>query len=393
MQTTLRLRDVTQSPITEAYRWVADRDPGAPPLLDLSQAVPGWPPPPELRDHLASVVQEPATSRYTEQFGLPPLRDTLAADMGKRYGSVITAGQTAICAGCNQAFSVVISALASPGDQVILPLPYYFNHEMWLRILGIEPVYLPSDDQMQPDLQAAEALITSKTKAIVLITPNNPTGAVYEAEHLDGFYELAQRQGIALLLDETYRDFRQNAKPPHSLFARENWPETLVHLYSFSKSFALAGYRVGAFVASPALIDEANKVMDCVAICAPAIAQRAALYGLEHLSAWREHNRKRVAERLRAFTSGFSELAESSKRPWEIVSAGAYFAYVKHPFEAPSRRVAEYLAREHGVLTLSGDMFGPGQERYLRLSIANLDRGTFPELYRRLERAQQQGLR
>src|SRR5262249_27527123 len=148
--------------------------------------------------------------------------------------------------------------------------------------------------------------ITSKTRAIALVSPSNPTGAVYSPAALKTFYDLAKSRGIALILDETYRDFLPGDAPPHDLFQDPAWPDTLVHLYSFSKVFCLTGYRVGAAVCSPALGAEIAKAMDCLIICAPRIAQEAALFGLRHLDAWRASNTTLMHERLQALKSAFS---------------------------------------------------------------------------------------
>ena len=179
----------------------------------------------------------------------------------------------AITAGCNQAFCLAMAALARPGDQVVLPLPYYFNHRMWLDATGIEalhPAFRP-DAGGVPDVEEVARLITDRTRAIVLVTPNNPTGAIYPAETLRAFYDLAKRRGIALVLDETYIDFLPTDDRPHDLFEDPDWASTVVHLYSFSKVFAITGHRVGALTAGPALMAQIEKAMDCVAICAPRI--------------------------------------------------------------------------------------------------------------------------
>ena len=119
----------------------------------------------------------------------------------------------------------------------------------------------------------------------MLISPNNPTGAVYPRETIHAFYELAQQRGIALILDETYKDFLPEGERPHELFGDPDWRGTLVHLYSFSKVFALTGYRVGGVTAGAGLMAEIEKAMDCVSICPPRLGQEAALYGLQQPAA------------------------------------------------------------------------------------------------------------
>ena len=378
------LRAVAEPPIAEAHGWIHGRSFAADkPLIDVAQAVPGYPPPAALTSHLAAIAPEPITARYTEIEGIPTLREALAVHMSAFYGARIGAAQVAITAGCNQAFCLALMALAVSGDEIILPLPYYFNHRMWLDMLGIKSVHLPfrPDRGGVPDPDEAAALIGPKTRAIVLVSPNNPTGAVYPKATLAAFRDLARARGIALVIDETYKDFLASDGPPHDLFAAADWADTLIQLYSFSKVYCLTGYRVGAVLASPEFIAEMAKAMDCVAICAPHIGQEAALYGVEHLAHWRTEKRRLMSERVAALRRAFAE----HDTGYRIVSAGAYFAYLQHPFAGTdSRVVAKHLAEDENMLCLPGSMFGPGQEDYLRFAFANVETSVMPEIARRL---------
>jgi aspartate/methionine/tyrosine aminotransferase len=378
------LRDVAEPPIAEAQGWIRGRVfPPDKKLIDVAQAVPGYPPPQALTDHLAGVIGRPEMARYTEIEGVPALRQALAAHMSGFYGARVAAEEVAITAGCNQGFCLAMMALAGTGDEVILPLPYYFNHRMWLDMLGVATIGLPfrADRGGVPDPREAEDRITARTRAIVLISPNNPTGAVYPPEVLAEFLALARARGIALVIDETYKDFLTDPGAPHGLFADRAWRDTLVQLYSFSKVYCLTGYRVGSIIAAPSLIAEAAKAMDCVAICAARIGQEAALYGLEHLAGWREDNRVLMRDRVTALRAAFRD----NSIGYELVSAGAYFAYLRHPFRGePARDVARRLAEEENMLCLPGSMFGDGQEDYLRFAFANVAAETMPEIASRL---------
>lgn len=376
-----------EPPIAEARAWVAGREfPADRPLLELAQAVPSYPPADALLDHLAEIVRRPETSQYTEILGLPALRAALAAHTSEAYAADIGAAQVGITAGCNQAFCVAVDALAAAGDEVILPAPYYFNHQMWLEMRGVRALYLPCEETLGaiPDPAAAGRLVGPRTRAIVLVTPNNPTGAIYSPATIAAFFDLAQSRGIALIVDETYRDFRPETGPAHDLFTRSGWQDTLVQLYSFSKAYSLTGYRVGALVGGAAILEAAEKILDCVAICAPAIAQQGALFGLANLSGWREDKRQLMNGRVAALRNAF----EGTNSGFELVSAGAFFAWVRHPHVGrDSMQVARGLAKDHNLLCLPGSMFGPGQERYLRLAFANLGADSMVEVVSRLAAA------
>jgi aspartate/methionine/tyrosine aminotransferase len=387
-RTNPRVDAVKSPPIPEAWRWVEGLQfPADRPLLDVCQAVPSSPPPQALRDHVARRAEDPATAKYTEIFGLPALREKLAADIVGIYGGDVAAGDAMIMAGCNQAFFNTMVALAGDGDHILLPAPWYFNHEMTADMLGVGAVALPfqADRNGVPNPEDARRLVNDKTRAIVLVTPNNPTGAVYPPDVLDAFFEVARDAGCALVIDETYRDFLPSGYQPHDLFARKDWRDTLVHLYSFSKVYCLTGYRVGAAVAGGRFAQALEKVTDCVQICAPHLGQEAAIFGLDNLKDWREQNSAVMAGRAEALRRAFAR----NDLTYDLVSAGAYFAYIRHPFEDRSDvEVAKMLAREHGLLSLPGSWFGPGQERYLRFAFANLDESVMPAIVERLVESQ-----
>jgi aspartate/methionine/tyrosine aminotransferase len=372
-------------PIPEIQGWAVESPHrGGLPVIDVVQAVPGYPPHPDLAAYLAEKVREFRLSLYTPIQGLPGLRNAFAGELNAAYQASVGADQLCITAGCNQAYYIAMIALARAGDNVILPAPYYFNHRMTLDMLGIEARLLPAREEngFIPDPEEAEPLVNDRTRALVLVTPSNPTGAVCNPEHLRRFFDLAQRRRIALVLDETYRDFLPASMPrAHDLFLEPGWEGTLIHLYSFSKVYSLAGYRVGAVVAESRFIAQIMKIMDCLAICAPHISQLAAQYGIEHLGEWRAEKRALMAGRVGAFRNA----VESRAPAWSIGSIGAYFAYLRHPWSGRAAgAVARGLAREQNLLCLPGTVFGPGQEAYLRFAFANVAADRMDEIARRL---------
>ena len=372
-------------PVMEARRWLdgvvfpPDR-----PLINVSQAAPMDPPPEGLRRALAeAALNDPAAHLYGPVLGLPALRAEVAAQWSAAYGGEIAAGEVAITQGCNQAFCAVMATLARAGDDVILPTPWYFNHKMWLDMQGVGAIPLPTGPGLIPDVAAAERLITARTRAIVLVTPNNPGGVEYPAEVLRGFFDLAQAKGLALIVDETYRDFDARSGAPHDLFAGPDWRGTLVHLYSFSKAYRLTGHRVGAIVADAARLAEVEKFLDTVAICPSQLGQIGALWGMRNLSQWVAGERAETLARRAALVAGFRRL-----EGWQLLGCGAFFAYVRHPFAIASPDLAKRLVREAGVLLLPGTMFRPAEDaegaRELRIAFANIDADGIGRLIDRL---------
>ena len=376
MSSTTRTKATFLPPVMEARRWLDGVDfPADRPLINVSQAAPVAPPPPPLIAAMKEAMDRPETHLYGPVLGLPGLRARIAADWSAAYGGEVRAEQVAITAGCNQAFCATIAALTGEGDEVILPTPWYFNHKMWLDMQGVRAVPLPCEADMLPDPDRAATLITERTRAIVLVTPNNPAGTEYPPELIAAFRDQARVRGIKLILDETYRDFHSSDAAPHDLFTDPDWDDVLIHLYSFSKAYRLTGHRTGAIVASVKLLEEMEKFQDCVAICAPQLGQIAALWGMENLGQWLAGERAEILARRAAMLAGAEQLATAG---WTLHSAGAYFAYLSHPFAESSAALAPRLVRDAGLLMLPGTMFtppgdGPGM-RQMRVAVANLDR-------------------
>jgi aspartate/methionine/tyrosine aminotransferase len=372
-------------PVMEARRWLADASfTVARPLLNVSQAAPVDPPPLALRQALAeAAVNDPAAHLYGPVLGNPELRAEIALQWSAAYGGAIRPDQVAITQGCNQAFTAAMSTLAGAGDEVILPTPWYFNHKMWLDMQGITTVPLPAGPGLIPQADQAARLITPRTRAIVLVSPNNPGGAEYPAETLRAFLELARAQGLALIIDETYRDFDSRPGRPHALFEDPDWADTLIHLYSFSKAYRLTGHRVGALVAATDRLAEVEKFLDTVAICPGQLGQIAALWGMRNLSQWVAGERAEILARRAAMTGGFAALPG-----WRLLGCGAYFAYVEHPFAEASDKLARRLVHDAAILMLPGTMFQPASHpegaRQLRIAFANIDAQGIAELFRRL---------
>lgn len=374
-------------PVMEARRWLdgvifpPDR-----PLINVSQAAPVEPPHPDMRHAMAdTVLTNDSAHLYGPVLGLPALREALATRTTRIYGGHVTGDQVAITSGCNQAFAAAIATLCSEGDEVIVPVPWYFNHKMWLDMAGAVSVPLRCEGDMMPDPWDAAKLITPRTRAIVLVTPNNPTGVEYPDDLITAFYDICKSRGLALIVDETYRDFHASSDIPHSLFKKAKWDETLVHLYSFSKAYRLTGHRVGAMITSAARLAEAEKFLDTVAICPNQVGQHAALWGMQNLDQWLSGERDEILARRAAITHNMPRLAEKG---WALRGLGGYFAYLMHPFTMSSADLAPLMVAQAGILCLPGTMFYPSQNpagaRELRIAFANLDAAGIGILFDRL---------
>ena len=382
---TSRTANTLTPPVMEAYGWLAGQDFSNLPLINVSQAAPVNPPPAPMVAHMAAVIQDDDTHLYGPVLGLPALRAEVAGQWSTAYGGAIAPAQVGITSGCNQAFCASIAMLCGEGDEVLLPTPFYFNHKMWLDMAGVAAVALPCNGDMIPGPEDAVARITPRTRAIVLVTPNNPCGVEYPADVIIAFYEIAKSHGLALIIDETYRDFHSQSGAPHALFQQTNWDQTLVQLYSFSKAYRLTGHRVGAVVASVARMAEIEKFLDTVSICANQLGQKAALWGMLNLGDWLAGERLEILARRQAIIDNFTQL---KAKGWSLLGVGAYFAYLEHPFDMASNDVAQKLVEQVCVLALPGTMFVPETDesgkRQIRIAFANIDADGIVVLFDRL---------
>ncbi|MDQ7070793.1 MAG: aminotransferase [Rhodobacterales bacterium] len=374
-------------PVPEARRWLegvtfSDERP----LINVSQAAPVDPPHPDLRAAIAeAAVNNDAAHLYGPVLGLPELRHEIATQWSAAYNGDIVRGQVAITSGCNQAFSATIACLCGEDDEVILPTPWYFNHKMWLDMAGVRAVALPTGDDLLPDPEVARAFITARTRAIALVTPNNPGGVEYSDDLVRAFYDLAREHGLALIVDETYRDFDSRSGAPHDLFTLPAWDQTLIQLYSFSKAYRLTGHRVGAMIAAPSRLAEAEKFLDTVAICPNQLGQIAALWGMQNLAQWLTEQRAEILDHSQSIRDYFPLIETQG---WRLLGCGAYFAYMAHPFDESSEDLAKRMVREIAVLALPGTMFVPDDDpsgrASLRIAFANIDRAQIKTLFERL---------
>lgn len=372
-------------PVMEARRWLSDAHiPAEFPLINVSQAAPVDPPPEGLRRAIADAALTRADAHlYGPVLGNDDLRQQVAEEFGRAYGTTLRPQQVAITQGCNQAFCAALATLAGPGDEVILPSPWYFNHKTWLDMQGVVTRPLVCGPDMLPDPDRAKALIGPRTRAIVLVTPNNPSGAEYPAELLGRFHDLCARHGLTLVLDETYRDFDSRKGAPHDLLTRPDWDRTVIQLYSFSKAYRLTGHRVGALIGSVERLVQVEKFLDTVAICPSQLGQIGALWGMRHLGDWLASERAEILRRRAA-----TERAIAALPGWRLKSAGAYFAWVEHPWSGSSQDLAREMVGRIGVLALPGTMFTPPDDpdgrRHLRLAFANIDSDGVDRLAERL---------
>ena len=369
-------------PIPSVLAWSRAYDGSRGERINLSQAVPGYPTHPDMLKWLGEMAAQQQFTGYGDIEGERALREIYAAHASDVYRTRLSPANIHVTSGGNQAFMCLIMAVANAGEAVALPMPFYFNHDTTLSMLGIRSIPVACDASFLPDIDAVKKVAASGIRALVLVTPNNPTGAVYPPVLLSEIFDICRANNVWLILDETYRDFLpSDGGAPHKLLDVPGWEKNLALIYSFSKSYCIPGHRLGAITAGADMVDQVAKVMDNLQICAPRSPQAAIARAIPDLADWRKANNDEITRRAAAMKDVMTRLPA-----WEISAIGAYFAYVRHPFRgARSEAVAEKLAREYGVVCLPGAYFGERQENHLRFAFANADAETILKLEDRLK--------
>ena len=379
---------VDPPPVLEVKNWLSNPDlQPSKPLIDVSQAAPTEPPPKKMLEFMANkILCDNAVNTYGPVLGLDELRESLASKWSRQYQGKVSKENVAVTSGCNQAFCASISSFTSENDEVIIPTPWYFNHHMWLQMAGVKSIPLDTDANMNPIIEKAEALITDRTRAIVLVSPNNPSGAIYSNQLLQKFFDLCKSNQIRLIIDETYKDFHPNASQPHTLLENNIWDQVLTILYSFSKTYRMTGHRIGALLTSKENLIEIEKALDTFTVCPPQLGQYAANWGLNNLEAWAAERRTEILQRAKHFSEKFQPLSAAG---WSLRGCGAYFAFVEHPFEDESNILAPLILRDQGILLMPGTMFYPKHNplgsRSFRIAFANIDKNKISTLLERLK--------
>jgi aspartate/methionine/tyrosine aminotransferase len=277
MRESLRLQAVQAPIIPVVADWIRAR----PGTISLGQGVVNYGPPPAAMDQIAPFLADPANHKYQAVVGIPPLLDAIAAKLAAE-NQIHLGGESRIVvtAGGNMGFLNALLAIADPGDEIILPTPYYFNHEMAVVMANCRPVLVPTDADYQLDLVALRAAITPRTRAIVTVSPNNPTGAVYPATALTAVNRLCFEHGLFHLHDEAYEYFTYDGVTSFSPGSLPGAAAHTISLFSLSKAYGFASWRIGWMVIPVSLEAAVRKIQDTNLICAPVISQHVALAAL-----------------------------------------------------------------------------------------------------------------
>ncbi len=362
-----------QSPIIPIVGELIRQHPGT---ISLGQGVVSYPPPPESIAMLSSFAANPANHLYKAVEGIPPLLDVIRAKLAADNGMALTDNQRiVVTAGSNMAFMNAILAVTSPGDEIILQTPYYFNHEMAIAIAGCKAVCVPTNDQYQLRLDAIAQAITPKTRAIVTISPNNPTGVVYPEADLRVVNDLCRDRSLYHISDEAYEYFTYDGVPHVSPGRFADSQDHTISLFSLSKAYGFASWRIGYMVIPAHLFDAVKKIQDTNLICPPVVSQYAALGALKV-------GRQYCCDRIAPLTSIRQQILTALRSLIEqdictvAPAQGAFYFFLRVQTDLDAMALTEYLIREHRVAAIPGTTFGMEQGCYLRVAYGALEPST-----------------
>ncbi len=368
-----------QSPVIPVVGELIRNHPGT---ISLGQGVVYYGPPPEAGEALKDFFADAENHKYKPVDGLPLLLEALRSKLQNENGIVTGRGnRLLVTAGGNMAFTNAILAIADPGDEVILQTPYYFNHEMAVTMASCRPVLVPTDADYQLQVNEIEQAITARTRAVVTISPNNPTGAVYPEASLRAVNELCRERGIYHIHDEAYESFVYDGATHFSPASAAGTAGHTISLFSFSKAYGFASWRIGYMVAPEHLFISIKKIQDTILICAPVISQYAAGGALKAGTAWCREKIASISEVRRMALAAFAALAGRCAVP---PANGAFYFLLRLDTDRPPMQVVESLIREHRVAVIPGTAFGVEQGCCLRVAYGALRKDSAAEALERL---------
>jgi aspartate/methionine/tyrosine aminotransferase len=363
-----------QAPIVAVVgEWIRQ----TPGTISLGQGVVHYGPPPAAIDAVRDGLAAAGTHEYQPVAGLPALRERICVKLAAENGIDVGRGsRVMVTAGGNMAFMHAVMATTNPGDEVILPVPFYFNHEMAIEMAGCTAVRVPTDDRYQLRLDAIRTAVTDRTRAIVTISPNNPSGAVMREADLRALNVYCRDRGIYHFSDEVYEYFTYGGARHVSPGSFPDAAAHTVSLYSMSKAYGFAGWRIG-YAVYPEHLDAAMmKSQDTILICPTVASQLAAIAALEVGRRYCEPHVRALAEIREIVVSRLAALAPLAQVP---AADGAFYCLLRVATTIEPSTLAERLIREHRVAVIPGTAFGMTDGCYLRVAYGALQKETVAE--------------
>lgn len=337
-------------------------------VISLGVGEPDFPAPWHVREAAIYSLERGRTS-YTSNLGLPKLRRAIARVVAENFGvEYDPKDEVLVTVGVSEALDLALRALVDPGDEVIYHEPCYVSYMPGIRLAhGVPvPVETNAEDGFTLRAEQIEAVLTPKSKVLMLNFPTNPTGGVLEWPELEKLARLCQKHDLICLTDEIYSELIYDGYRHRSIAALPGMKERTIFLHGFSKAYAMTGFRIG-YACAPAVLTEAlMKIHQYSMLCASVISQDAALEALEHGASHVEAMRKDYENRRNYVVGRLNKMGLPCRAP-----SGAFYVFPSISGTGlGSNDFAYQLLQEHNVAVVPGTAFGPGGEGYLRCSYA-----------------------
>lgn len=366
MRDVKRMQDV-QAPIIPILGDLIRRTPGT---ISLGQGLVSYGPPPEALRALASFPTSPDDHKYGPVEGQPALVGAIAQKLATENGTnLLTDRRVVVTAGGNMAFMNAVLATTDPGDEVILQAPYYFNHDMAIVMAGCRTVAVPTDERYQLRLDAIREAITPRTRAVVTVSPNNPSGAVYPESAVREVNRICAERGLYHIHDEAYEYFTYGGVQHFSAGAITDGHDHTISLFSLSKTYGMASWRIGYMVIPGHLFEAVNKIQDTNLICPALVSQAVATAALGVGAPYCRSKVDGLADVRTLVLKEFERVADicSAPRP-----DGAFYVLVRVQSDLDSLTFAKRLIEQYRVAVVPGSAFGLNDGCYLRVSYGAL---------------------
>ncbi len=372
--------EAVQTPIIPVVGDWIRRRPGT---ISLGQGVVHYPPPREVYERLASRYADPAMHTYGPVAGIPALRRRIRDKLAAENGIQLIHGETdvIVTAGGNMAFLNAVLAVTDPGDEIVLLAPYYFNHEMAVGIAGCSANVVATDRSYQPVVASIADAISNRTRAVVTISPNNPSGATYSSDCLREINVLCADRGIFHIHDEAYEYFTYEGETHVSPGAFSGSRRHTISLFSLSKAYGFASWRIGYMVVPSFLVEAVRKIQDTNLICPPVVSQEAAVAALDAGRAYCAPFVRQLATVRKGVIEALETLGDRIEVPRP---KGAFYVLIRVNTSMPDLELVQMLIERHGVAVIPGSAFGLHRNCYLRVAYGALERATVETALERL---------
>ncbi len=373
--------DRVQSPIIPIVGQLIEENPGT---ISLGQGVVYYTPPQAAIEGITQFLNNSYNHQYQSVQGIIPLVNRLVTKLQEDNNIIVHDNRSiVVTAGGNMAFMNALLAITNSGDEIILNTPYYFNHEMAITMANCHPILVKTDDNYQLSLDAIQAAITPKTRAIVTISPNNPTGVVYSESSLRAVNKLCQENSIYHISDEVYEYFTYNGIKHFSPGSIINSYPYTISLYTLSKAYGFASWRIGYMVIPNHLLDSVKKIQDTILICPPVICQYAALGALNIGKSYCQEHLSEINQVRSIFINHLQQLEDICTI---IPGEGAFYLFLKVHTDINDFELVKKLIQNYQIAVLPGKTFGMKKGCYLRIAYGALKQETATAGIKRLVR-------